>query len=162
MVKPFVAIIMGSDSDYEVMQRCGDTLEELGTAEKELINGIRSYNDPKLFLMEFEFTILRWRVIRFLRAIGDVRINMHKQSLTEFINWAAEYSGLSKKFIFDQIFLFQVRPGYAPCYSIVGNSIQVLQAKAKDRGRSEIGFNTFASSLGFPTRAVFEQKLKEF
>jgi len=32
MAKPFVAIIMGSDSDYEVMGRCGDTLEELGIA----------------------------------------------------------------------------------------------------------------------------------
>ncbi|MCP4231041.1 MAG: 5-(carboxyamino)imidazole ribonucleotide mutase [bacterium] len=30
MAESFVAIIMGSDSDFEVMRRCGDTLDELG------------------------------------------------------------------------------------------------------------------------------------
>jgi phosphoribosylaminoimidazole carboxylase PurE protein len=30
MTTPFVAIIMGSDSDFDVMQRCGETLDELG------------------------------------------------------------------------------------------------------------------------------------
>jgi 5-(carboxyamino)imidazole ribonucleotide mutase len=30
MAKTFVAIIMGSDSDFDVMRRCGDTLDELG------------------------------------------------------------------------------------------------------------------------------------
>ncbi len=113
-------------------------------------------------LMEFEFTVLRWRIIRFLRAIGDVRVNMHKQTLSEFISWAHEFTGLSKKLIFDQIFLFQTRPGYAPCYSISGARIQELQLKAKNRGRNEIDFNTYASSLGFPPWNVFEQKLKEF
>lgn len=137
-------------------------IEELDEAETQLINILKSVNDIKLFMLEFEFTILRWRIIRFLRAIGDIRINMHKQSITEFISWASEYTGLSKKFIFDQIFLFQAQPGYAPCYSIAGDRIQSLQTKAKERGRTEIDFNSFASSLGFPTRGVFEQKLKDF
>jgi len=136
--------------------------EDLDEAETQLINILKSVNDIKLFMLEFEFIILRWRIIRFLRAIGDVRINMHKQSITEFITWASEYTDLSKKLIFDQIFLFQARPGYAPCYSIAGERIQSLQTKAKERGRSEIDFNSFASSLGFPTRSVFEQKLKDF
>jgi hypothetical protein len=135
---------------------------EMDNDEKTLLNLINSKIALDVFLLEFEFTIMRWRIIRFLRAIGDVRINMHKQSLTEFITWASEYSGLSKKFIFDQIFLFQVRPGYAPCYSIVGNRIQEYQQKAKARGRSEIDFNSFASSLGFPPRNVFEQRLNDF
>ena len=152
--------------EFEAWQLFNDLLtkpeHELDRDETDLVQIIGSTINPSLFLLEFEFTIYRWRIIRFLRAIGDVRINMHKQSLTEFINWANEYTGLSKKFIFDQIFLFQVRPGYAPCYSIAGNAIQVLQGKAKERGRKEIDFNTYASSLGFPTRAVFEQHLKEF
>jgi hypothetical protein len=54
------------------------------------------------------------------------------------------------------------RPGYAPCYSIVGERIRELQYKAKARGRQEIDFNTYASSLGFPLRTVFEQKLNDF
>jgi hypothetical protein len=64
--------------------------------------------------------------------------------------------------MFDQLFLFQSRPGYAPCYSIVGERIRELQLKAKARGRTEIDFNTFTSSLGFPPRTVFEQKLNDF
>jgi hypothetical protein len=135
---------------------------QMDNNEKGLLNLLNSKIPLDVFLLEFEFTIMRWRIIRFLRAIGDVRINMHKQSLTEFITWASEYTGFSKKFIFDQIFLFQVRPGYAPCYSIVGNKIQEYQEKAKARGRSELDFNTFASSLGFPPRNVFEQRLNDF
>ncbi len=135
---------------------------ELTETEKEFIMVLKTIMDPKIFLLESEFNILRWRIIRFLRAIGDVRINMHKQSITEFIKWAYEYTGLSKKLIFDQIFLFQAQPGYAPSYSIVGERIRELQARAKSRGRNEIDFNTFASSLGFPPRKVFEQKLKEY
>ncbi len=152
--------------EWESMELINNILDkpenELDPDEKELLNIISSKIDLQLFRLEFEFTILRWRIIRFLRAIGDVRINMDKQSLTEFITWASEYTGLSKKFIFNQIFLFQVRPGYAPCYSIVGNKIQEYQQKSYERGRTKIDFNTFASSLGFPPRYVFEQRLKDF
>jgi hypothetical protein len=135
---------------------------ELTATEKELLEILTLNSDLENFMLELEFTIIRWRIIRFLRAIGDVRINMHNQTATEFINWASEYTGLSKKFIFDQIFSFQVRPGYAPCYSIAGNRIRQLQLKAKERGRSEIDFNTYAASLGFLPRNVFEQKLNDF
>jgi hypothetical protein len=136
--------------------------DQLTGTEQEFLSILKTINDPKLFLLESEFTIYLWRIIRFLRAIGDIRINMHKQSIAEFINWAHEYTGISKKLIFDQIFLFQARPGYAPCYSIVGERIHELQKRAKDHGRNEIDFNTFASSLGFPIRKVFEQKLSEY
>jgi len=147
----------------ELLQRVIKKPEyELTPTEKEFLDIIRSITDPNLFLLEAEFTILRWRIIRFLRAIGDVRINMHQQSIAEFITWAHEYTEFSKKAIFDQIFLFMARPGYAPCYSIVGERIRELQYKAKARGRQKIDFNTYASSLGFPPRAVFEQKLNDF
>jgi hypothetical protein len=135
---------------------------ELTEAEREFMTVIRRVNDPKLFLYETQFIIHTWRVVRFLRAIGDVRINMHKQTIAEFVTWAHEYTGLSKKLVFDQIFLFQSQPGYAPSYSIVGDRIRELQTRAKNNGKNEIDFNTFASSLGFPPRNVFEQKLKEF
>jgi hypothetical protein len=152
--------------EWEVLQLFNRIISKpevhLNDKEKRLLNMLQECSDLELLNMELEFTIYRWRIIRFLRAIGDVRINMHKQSLVEFITWASEYTGLSKKFIFDQIFLFQARPGYAPCYSIAGNRIQELQAKAKERGRSEIDFNSYASSLGFPPRVVFEQKLNDF
>lgn len=135
---------------------------ELKDEEKDLIKILEANTDLRYFLFELEFTITRWRIIRYLRAIGDVRINTHKQSITEFIKWASEYTGLTKRFIFDQIFLFQVRPGYAPCYCIVGNRIQEYQSKAKEHGKSQIDFNSYASSLGFIPRIIFEQKLKDF
>jgi hypothetical protein len=135
---------------------------ELNETEKEFLYILKTVSDPNLFLLESEFTIYRWRIIRFLRAIADIRINMHKQTIAEFINWANEYTGISKKSIFDQIFLFMAMPGYAPVYSIVGDRIRELQERAKNHGRNEIDFNTYASSLGFPLRSVFEQKLKDY
>jgi len=125
-----------------------------------LLNIIQKINNIDLFMLEFEFTIFRWRIIRFLRAIGDIRINMHQQSISEFITWAHEYTGLSKKSIFDQFFLFQTRPGYAPCYSIAGDRIRQLQINAKERGRTEIDFNTFVSSIGFlPKKCKFDNRV---
>ena len=140
----------------------GKSEQDITVPERELLNILHSVNDLHLLLLETEFTIMRWRIIRFLRAIGDVRINMHKQSIAEFVTWAHEYTGLSKKAIFDQIFLFMARPGYAPCYSIVGERIRELQERAKSHGQQAIDFNTYASSLGFPPRNVFEQKLREY
>lgn len=124
--------------------------------ERELMAMLEKMGDLELFIKEIEFVVYEWRVIRFLRAIGDVRINTSKMSITEFVDWAHEYTGLSKKLIFNQIFIFQESPGYAPCYSIAGQALREIQRNAKD----VIEFNTIAASLGFPPRTVFEERLK--
>ncbi|PJB21495.1 MAG: hypothetical protein CO114_05000, partial [Euryarchaeota archaeon CG_4_9_14_3_um_filter_38_12] len=74
---------------------------------------------------------------------------------------AHTHTGLSKKMVFNQIFIFQENPGYAPCYSIAGMSLKKLQDEARKNGKNILEFNTIASSMGFPPRTVFEERLKQ-
>ncbi len=109
-----------------------------------------------------EFVVWEWRVLRDLRAIGDVRVNTGAQTLAEFIHWGHEETGLSRKLVYNQIVIFQAEVGYAPCYATGGNRIAEIQADAVGRGKDVVEFNTYASSLGFPPRAVFEGRLEEW
>jgi len=129
--------------------------------EKELMRYIKSLGEFETFLKEVEFVVMEWRIIRFLRAIGDVRINTGKSSIADFVDWAHTHTGLSKKMVFNQIFIFQENPGYAPCYSIAGMSLKKLQDEARKNGKNILEFNTIASSMGFPPRTVFEERLKQ-
>ncbi len=138
----------------------GRPREDLTKEEIELLGALAPPDEIDMFLLETRFVVLKWRVIRFLRAIGDVRINMNKQTLTEFVGWASEKTGFSKKVIYDQIFIFLEKPGYAPCYSIAGMALKDLQEDAKKRGKDVLEFNTITSSLGFPPRTVFEERLR--
>jgi hypothetical protein len=135
---------------------------ELSQDQQQFINVIKELGELDQILLEIEFVVYQWRIIRFLRAIGDVRINMHKQSISEFVNWAHQETGLRKKTIFNQIFIFQGMVGYAPVYSIFGNSLRELQSEAVERGIHPRDFNTYASSLGFPPRPIFEERLRRF
>jgi 5-(carboxyamino)imidazole ribonucleotide mutase len=45
MSKPFVAILMGSDSDLETMQACIDTLDKLGIASE--VNVLSAHRTPE-------------------------------------------------------------------------------------------------------------------
>jgi hypothetical protein len=134
--------------------------ENLSSEEKEFLDALSSNTDIKIVLLESQFILLKWRIIRFLRAIGDVRINMNKQSLTDFVEWAAQETGFTEKTIYDQIFIFQESPGYAPCYSIAGMALRDIQEEAKRKGQDILKFNTIASSMGFPPRTIFEERLR--
>lgn len=136
--------------------------KDLSAEEREFLAELKKLEKLDLFLKEIEFVVYEWRIIRFLRAIGDVRINTRKQSIAEFIDWAHKRTGLSKKMIFNQIFIFQDSPGYAPCYSIAGMALSELQALAKLNKKSILEFNTLACSLGAPPRTIFEGKLRKF
>ncbi len=134
--------------------------KELSKEELELLDAMASWGNLNEIILESRFLILKWRIIRFLRAIGDVRINMNKQSVTEFVEWASKKTGLSEKAIYDQIFFFQENPGIAPCYSIAGMALKDIQDEAKRKGKDILDFNTKASSLGFPARSIFEERLR--
>jgi hypothetical protein len=134
--------------------------EDLSSKEQELFDTLEKHRDLKSFLLESRFVIYKWRIIRFLRAVGDVRTNLNKQSLSEFVEWASEKTGFGKQTIYDQLFIFQENPGYAPCYSIAGMSLRGIQEEARKNGKDIIEFNTVASSLGFPPRTVFEERLR--
>jgi len=87
---------------------------------------------------------------------------MGKQTIAEFIKWGSKETGLSEKKIYDQTFMFLATVGYAPCYSMAGEALRELQELAVKNGKTAIDFNTYASSLGFPGRTTFEEKLRKF
>jgi len=136
--------------------------KNLDKDEMEFLEILKANSDIETMLLENEFVTWQWRIMRFLRAIFDVRINMGKQSIADFVEWAHKETGLSKKMVYNQTFLFLSMVGYAPCYSMAGNMIRRLQDLAIKNKMSVIEFNTYASSLGFPIRKIFEEKLKAF
>jgi len=136
--------------------------KELDKDEAEFLKILKADSDIGMMLLENEFILWQWRIVRFLRAIFDARINMGKQSVADFVEWAHKETGLSKKMIYNQTWIFLSMVGYAPCYSMAGDIIRRLQDLAIKNRISVIDFNTYASSLGFPIRKIFEEKLKAF
>jgi len=134
----------------------------LSDEEKEFLKILKGNTDTETMLIENEFVVQEWRIMRFLRAIFDVRINMEKQAVADFVEWAHKETGLSEKTIYNQTWIFLEAVGYAPCYSIAGEMIRKLQQRALKKGITLLDFNTYVSSLGFPARKIFEQKIKEF
>jgi len=136
--------------------------KELSPDEKKLLDALRAIGDLDTIILENNFIVMEWRILRFLRAIGDVRINIGKQSAKEFIDWAHEQTGLSKKLLYDQVFTFQDNPGYAPCYCMAGEELGRIQSLAVKKGKSVLDFNTYVSSIGFLPRTIYEKRLREY
>jgi hypothetical protein len=90
-----------------------------------------------------------WRIVRYVRALCDVRVNGGKMTYTDFIAWAAGATGLSAETLHGECFTFMASPGYAPCYAVGGAAYAALQARQAQTGVSAIDFNTFASKSGF-------------
>ncbi|MFX0097528.1 MAG: hypothetical protein ACFE7E_07195 [Candidatus Hodarchaeota archaeon] len=138
------------------------TKRKLAPEEKDFLDALGAGVDLETVVLENEFVMLEWRFIRFLRAVFDSRVNMGKQTITEFLEWAEKETGLNKKAIYDQTFFFLAYVGYAPVYSIGGESLRHLQELAIENGKSALDFNTYASAMGFPGRTIFEKRLKDF
>ncbi|MCK4457257.1 MAG: hypothetical protein KAW39_05915, partial [Thermoplasmata archaeon] len=134
----------------------------LSPAEERFMNMVRKYGDFDTWLLEVEFEVYKWRIVRFLRAISDSRINMGKTSLTDFVEWAHKRTGIMKKTIFNQIFIFQSMVGYAPVYSVVGQSLRRIQESVREAGKDIVDFNTYACSLGFAPRQMWERNLRDW
>nr|MDO8099715.1 hypothetical protein [Candidatus Njordarchaeota archaeon] len=134
----------------------------LSKEEEEFLDAIRGERDLNEALLENELVLMQWRLFRFLRAIFDARVNMGKQTVTEFVKWAGTLTGLKEKAIFNQTFFFLSQIGYAPVYFIVGDALRQIQEKAVKRGVALVDFNTYASSIGYGARTVFEKKLIDY
>lgn len=144
--------------------RTFDRMMHLGAhdeVEKVVIKEIEKYIPFEEFVEGMFFVGMQWRMVRFLRAISDVRLNLEKQTFPEFIEWAHKKTGLSRKLIFDQTFHFQENPGYAPCYSVFGQRLREMQANAMKNGFTQKEFNTFVASSGFPARSIFEKRIRQ-
>lgn len=166
MASTFATIISDGISfhrEYEFVELLKKLAKKktLSRDEKAFLNVLKGENDTATMLFESEFIMQKWRIMRFLRAIFDVRINMEKQSVADFVEWAHKETGLSKKMIYNQTWIFLSSVGYAPCYSIEGDKIKKLQQQAIEKGMSQIDFNTYVASLGFPAPEIFEQKVKK-
>jgi hypothetical protein len=113
---------------------------------------------------EYSFYTQMFRVIRFLRVIGDARINSGKQDLADFIEWANKETGLSKSTVYFQVFPAHqgIGPGYATTYAIIGEAIREIENAANQAGKDLVKFRTFASSQGFAPRTVFESRLRDY
>ncbi len=129
--------------------------------EKEVKQEIEKYVPFEDFVDGMKFVVMHWRMGRFLRAASDSRLNRDVQTFPQFIEWAHKKTGLSKKSIFDLIFHFQRMPGYAPCYSIFGQKLRQYQTKAMKKGITQLEFNTYVASSGFPARSIFEKRLRK-
>lgn len=135
-----------------------EALETLrNNSDKKIKKEIEKWAPYDNFVDAFEYTVRQWRIVRFLRAISDSRLNRGKQTLSQFIDWAHKETGLEKDLIFHQTFHFQENPGYAPCYSIFGQRIRDMQKKL----RNPVPFNTYLASRGFPPRRTLEKELKK-
>ncbi len=110
----------------------------------------------------FELETRIWRVVRYVRAVCDVEVNLGERSYVDFINWAGGYTGLSKKFIHNECFMFLTEPGYTPAYAICGARYGALQAKKLKQGVSVRDFNTQACEMGFYPWPICETKLAQF
>ena len=111
---------------------------------------------------EYEFLAALWRIVRFLRVIGDARINSGKQDLVHFVEWAHRTTGLERATVYYQLFPAHqiIGPGYASTYAIIGERIRELQQDALKHGKSLRDFNAYASSIGWPPKTIFEAKLE--
>jgi hypothetical protein len=87
---------------------------------------------------------------------------MGKQTITKFVKWASKTTGLAEKLIYNQTWIFLDRIGYAPVYFIAGDSLRILQEKAIKKGVNVVDFNTYATSIGYGARTVFEERLKDY
>lgn len=133
-------------------------------AEKTFVRSCGKLGGFDAFRTEYDFSTKAWRITRFLRVIGDARINSGKQDLSDFVEWANKQTGLSKSMVYFQVFPAHQGngPGYASTYAIIGESIRQIQNAAKQNGKDLVNLNTCASSLGFTPRTIFETRLETY
>ncbi|MEM3186212.1 MAG: hypothetical protein QXQ39_05990 [Conexivisphaerales archaeon] len=136
--------------------------KELSAIEREYVNLMERYGGLHLCNLEVEYETRKWRLIRFLRVVGDVRVNTGKQTLFEFIDWAHAYTGVPAANIYFQLFPAHesIGPGYATCYAVVGEKIRELESRIKEKNR-RIEFSTYLSSIGSPPTSIYRKKLED-
>ncbi|MCL5069053.1 MAG: hypothetical protein M1368_12000, partial [Thaumarchaeota archaeon] len=133
-------------------------------SEREYVRLCEEFGGFKQTLLELEYTTYKQRIIRFLRVVGDSRINSGKQNILKFLEWAEKRTGLSQRTVFYQIFPAHegIFPGYATCYAVVGQDIRQIQKKIKDDPKKMVAFNAYATSMGYPARSIYTKRLIKY
>ena len=137
--------------------------EDLTPVEKRYVKALEKYGGLHLVNMELELETRKWRIIRFLRVVGDVRINTNKQGLFEFIDWANRHTGVPKSNVYFQLFPAHegMFPGYATAYAVVGEEIRSIEERIPDQ-KKRLKFSTYLASIGFPPRSVYRKRLEDY
>ena len=105
----------------------------------------------------------RWRIVRFLRVLGDVWVNTGKKDLIAFVDWAHEHTGLPRSSVYFQLFPAHegIFPGYATSYAVVGQEIRQMERRIKNP-KSKVKFSTYLCSIGFPPRSIYTKMLRDY
>ncbi|MGQ0797120.1 MAG: hypothetical protein ACT4OI_04540 [Methanobacteriota archaeon] len=132
-----------------------------GPEERAFVEFFERWGGIDRCAREYEFQTLQGRIVRFLRVVGDARINSATQDIVRFVEWAHRRTGLQRATVYYNVFpAHQVLgPGYASTYAMIGETIRRTQAIALRRGKALRDFNGYATSIGWPPRSVFEGKL---
>jgi hypothetical protein len=140
-----------------------ETKKRLTKVDKEYVRVLAKYGGLKQINFEIEFMTRRWRIIRFLRVVGDVWVNTGKKSLIEFVDWAHERTGVPRSSMYFQLFPAHegIFPGYATSYAVVGQEIRRIERKIKDP-KKKVKFSTYLCSIGFPPRSLYRHMLREY
>jgi hypothetical protein len=140
-----------------------ETKKRLTPTEKAYVKLVEKYGGLKQINLELEFMTRRWRIVRFLRVVGDVWVNTGKKSLMEFVDWAHERTGVPRSSVYFQLFPAHqgAFPGYATCYAVVGQEIRSIEKKIKDP-KKRVKFSTYLCSIGFPPRSMYRSMLNEY
>jgi hypothetical protein len=137
--------------------------KRLTKAEKDYVRLMEKYGGLKQVNLELEFMTRRWRIVRFLRVVGDVWINTGEKGLLEFVDWAHEHTGLPRSSVYFQLFPAHegIFPGYATNYAVVGQEIRSIERKIKNP-KKRVKFSTYLCSIGFPPRSMYRKMLQEY
>jgi hypothetical protein len=140
-----------------------ETKKSLTGAEKDYVKVLDKYGGLKQINLEVEFMTRRWRIIRFLRVVGDVWVNTGKKGLIEYVDWAHARTGLPRSSIYYQLFPAHegIFPGYATSYAVVAQEIRKIEKGIKDQ-RNKVKFSTYLCSIGFPPRSMYRRMLVEY
>ncbi len=140
-----------------------ESKKTLTKSEVDYVKILDKYGGLKQVNLELEFMTRRWRITRFLRVVGDVRINTGKQSLIEFVDWAHEYTGVPRSSVYFQLFPAHegIFPGYATSYAVVGQEIRAMEKRIKDP-KKRVKFSTYLCSIGFPPRSMYRKMLQAY
>jgi len=140
-----------------------ETKKKLTRAESAYAKLMEKYGGLKQINLELEFMTRRWRIVRFLRVVGDVWVNTGKKTLLEFVDWGHEYTGVPRSSVYFQLFPAHEGgfPGYATSYAVVGQEIREIESKIRDP-KDRVKFSTYLCSIGFPPRSIYTRTLKAY
>jgi hypothetical protein len=140
-----------------------ESKKRLTKAERAYVKLMDKYGGLKQINLELEFMTRRWRIIRFLRVVGDVWVNTGKRTLLEFVDWAHERTGVPRSSVYFQLFPAHEGgfPGYATAYAVVGQEIRGIEKGIKDP-KKRVKFSTYLCSIGFPPRSIYRRMLKDY